>query len=129
MKSFLLKSAVSAMMIASLGAQAGVHWGYKGEVDPDKWADLSPEYQMCRLGQNQSPVDINSATAIRAQNPASIELNYNVAPKDIVNNGHTLQVSTGNNADYIVLDGQKFFLKQFHFHTPSENKINGKSYP
>jgi carbonic anhydrase len=31
--------------------------------------------------------------------------------------------------DYIVLDQNKFILKQFHFHTPSENQINGITYP
>ena len=27
------------------------------------------------------------------------------------------------------VDGKKFELKQFHFHTPSENTINGKHFP
>jgi carbonic anhydrase len=29
----------------------------------------------------------------------------------------------------ISLDGIQFELKQFHFHSPSENQINGKSFP
>lgn len=29
---------------------------------------------------------------------------------------------------YMSVGGKKYFLKQFHFHRPSEEKINGKSY-
>lgn len=46
----------------------------------------------------------------------------------LVNNGHTIQ------ADYhpgstLVVDGKVFHLKQFHFHSPSENLIGGTSFP
>jgi carbonic anhydrase len=45
-----------------------------------------------------------------------------------VNNGHTIQVNlTGKNT--LTVDGQTFELKQFHFHTPSENYLKGKQYP
>ena len=31
--------------------------------------------------------------------------------------------------DFVTLDGEKFVLQQFHFHSPSENTLNGKSFP
>ncbi|CSC23066.1 carbonic anhydrase [Vibrio cholerae] len=46
----------------------------------------------------------------------------------LLNNGHTLQaIVRGNNP--LQIDGKTFQLKQFHFHTPSENLLKGKQFP
>ena len=39
------------------------------------------------------------------------------------------QKCSGIRRSYLELDGMRFELKQFHFHAPSENLIEGKSYP
>ena len=46
----------------------------------------------------------------------------------MVNNGHTIQVNLPA-AGAVTLDGVEYKLLQFHFHTPSEEKIDGKAYP
>jgi carbonic anhydrase len=53
---------------------------------------------------------------------------YEVGGNEVLNNGHTIQLnfSPGSN---ISVDGREFELKQYHFHAPSENHINGNSYP
>ena len=48
--------------------------------------------------------------------------------KDIVNNGHTVQVNF-KQGNMLVLDSTAYQMKQVHFHAPSENTINNKSYP
>jgi carbonic anhydrase len=47
---------------------------------------------------------------------------------EVVNNGHTIQINIkeDNTLNY---NGEKYQLKQFHFHTPSEHTIEKKSYP
>jgi Carbonic anhydrase len=47
---------------------------------------------------------------------------------EVVNNGHTIQINIkeDNTLNYL---GEKYQLKQFHFHTPSEHTIEKKSYP
>ena len=50
------------------------------------------------------------------------------AAKTVVNNGHAIQVNYGPGSS-ITIDSTAFALKQFHFHAPSENTINGKSFP
>ena len=47
---------------------------------------------------------------------------------EIINNGHTIQVNYAPGS-HIMVDGISFELKQFHFHNPSENHIDSKSYP
>jgi carbonic anhydrase len=102
------------------------HWGYVGSEGPDNWGKLSPEFVTCEVGRNQSPVDIKDV--IDANLPA-IKFKYNMlSPADIVNNGHTVQVNLWSGGE-ITLDNELFTLKQFHFHTPSENTINGKHFP
>ncbi|RTZ67482.1 MAG: hypothetical protein DSZ29_00685 [Aquificaceae bacterium] len=102
------------------------HWGYEGAAGVEKWGTLSPEFKTCQTGKNQSPIDIKGA--VDANLPA-INFKYNMlSASDIVNNGHTVQVNMWSGGE-ITLDGEKFKLKEFHFHTPSENTINGKNFP
>jgi carbonic anhydrase len=35
----------------------GTHWGYTGEIGPDRWSALKPEFTACS-GKNQSPIDL-----------------------------------------------------------------------
>jgi len=45
----------------------------------------------------------------------------------IIDNGHTIMISYAPGSSIRVGDRQ-LALKQFHFHRPSEEKINGKTY-
>jgi len=108
-------------------AEKSPHWTYQGDTGPSHWGDLSPEFRFCSIGKNQSPVDIDSKRF--DANLPPIELDYNIlTPTDIVNNGHTIQVNMWSGGE-IKLDGINFELKQFHFHAPSENTIDGKHFP
>ncbi|WP_457564210.1 carbonic anhydrase [Caminibacter sp.] len=101
-------------------------WSYSGKTGPEYWGDLSPKYKMCKIGKNQSPVDLNRF--IKAElSPLMYE--YKGKSKCVLDNGHTVKVVTTDTDNYVEVDGIKFYLKQFHFHTPSENMINGKHYP
>jgi len=105
-------------------------WSYSGDTGPAHWGDLAPQYNTCKQGKNQSPININSYldSYIDANLP-SIDVDYNIlVAEDIVNNGHTIKVNIRSGGT-ITVDDKKFALKQFHFHTPSENLINSSSYP
>ena len=103
---------------------AAPHWEYQGEAGPDQWAKLTPEFGQC-AGSNQSPIDLSGLVEAKL---APLELHYQVGGKTVVNNGHTVQVGYAPGST-LQLDGISFELKQFHFHAPSENLIEGKSYP
>jgi carbonic anhydrase len=45
----------------------------------------------------------------------------------IINNGHTVQVDSDVRSSMTV-GGKQYKLRQFHFHHPSEEQINGKSH-
>jgi len=101
------------------------HWGYTGHGAPSSWGEISPKYHSCSQGKNQSPINVRTSLDASLE---PLKLHYSKASKDVTNNGHTIQVNM-ESGDNMVVDGITFDLKQFHFHTPSENHINGKSFP
>jgi len=109
---------------------AGIHgeWGYSGNGNPAHWGDIKPEFFMCKDGKNQSPINIQQNETIQASGLGDIEFHYVTGATEAVNNGHTIKVSVASGS-YIKVDGIEFELKQFHFHSPSENEINGKNFP
>ena len=106
-------------------AAAGTHWGYDGKEGPEHWAGLSADYAMCGMGKNQSPIDV--ARSFSAQLPA-LMLNYHAGGNEVLNNGHTIKVDFQPGSAFSV-DGHSYALKQLHFHSPSENTINGRHFP
>lgn len=106
----------------------GTHWGYTGHEAPQNWGTLAPEYTMCKDGKSQSPIDISKKDVIATKGLEKIKFDYKTNAKSIENNGHTIQVNFEEGSS-ITLDGKVFNLKQVHFHTPSENVIDSKSFP
>ena len=128
MKPSVLGAAVLALISVSTSAQeAGhpAHWGYAGEVGPEHWAEFESDFGACSSGRNQSPIDLTGF--INAELPA-IGFNYKPGGRQVVNNGHAVQVNYSPGSS-ITVDATSFELKQVHFHSPSENTINGKSFP
>jgi carbonic anhydrase len=106
-------------------ADQAPQWGYGGEHGPEKWGDMEAGFAACKLGKEQSPIDISNAK--KSALPA-LDFEYTKSSAEVVNNGHTIQVNLVNGG-VLNLDGVPYKLVQFHFHTPSEEKINGKAYP
>jgi len=126
-----LLSTVAALMLLSGTATAtetktsDIHWGYTGHNTPDKWGSLSEKYRECGTGLNQSPVNITHS--IHGNLPP-LSPSYTSDSNYIVDNGHTVQVNMADGGT-VEIDGILFELKQFHFHAPSENHIEGKAFP
>lgn len=99
-----------------------VHWSYTGHGNPAQWAQLNPDYETCANGMAQSPINITKA--VQTDLPA-LEFQYQETVASIVNNGHTIQINLAN-GNFLKVGNQKLELLQFHFHTPSEEQINGK---
>ena len=99
-------------------------WSYGGTTGPDHWGDLNPEFAPCKRGHSQSPIDIR--TTQKTDLPA-IRFDYKPAPLHIIDNGHTVMINYAPGSSIQVGDKQ-YELKQFHFHRPSEEKINGRRY-
>jgi carbonic anhydrase len=105
-------------------AKPAAHWSYSGAEGPKKWGSIEPEYQTCKLGHEQSPIDIRGA---KKEALPPIQFEYKPAILKIINNGHSIQVNYPPGS-FITIGDKKYELKQFHFHHPSEEHVNGKGY-
>jgi len=124
--SFLAFSLIFAGALASAQElKAPAHqWSYEGAEGPTHWGDLKSEYQTCKEGIRQSPIDIRNAT--KGELPP-IQFDYKASSLRIINNGHSIQINYAPGS-YIVVGEKRYELRQFHFHHPSEEHINGKPY-
>ncbi len=101
------------------------HWSYTGHEGPESWGTLDPIYSTCDKGVNQSPINL---TGFIESDLSPLYLVYKSGGHEIHNNGHTIQVNY-QPGSWFRIDSRVYELKQFHFYSPSENHINGKSYP
>ena len=99
------------------------HWGYEDNA-ANHWGHLAEEYATCAAGKLQSPIDIISADAEKADLPV-LEFDYKEIGLNIQNNGHTIKIN-GNEAGTLKIGDDIYSLLQFHSHAPSEGAIDGK---
>ncbi len=121
--SALLMTIVGGICPASESAHP--HWSYAGKTAPSHWSELEADYKSCAAGKHQSPIDIRDDAVEKAHLP-DITFNYLPTALHIIDNGHTVQVNYAPGS-YITIGGERYDLVQFHFHHPSEEKINGQS--
>ena len=122
---FVLCATVLSMLATAANAQQSkAHWSYAGEDNPANWGKLDAAYATCAVGKRQSPINI--AKPKTADLP-TLQFHYAAVPLNIIDNGHTIQVNYPAGSTLKVGD-KTYTLKQFHFHHPSEEQINGKGY-
>jgi len=106
----------------TLSAQSP-NWTYEGKTGPIVWGKLDPSYQACGKGHEQSPIDIKGAHLDKSLQP--IEFHYMAASVELENTGNTVRVNV-KPGSYIIANGVRYDLQQFHFHHPAEEAVNGK---
>ncbi len=101
-----------------------VHWTYDGSAGPDGWAEMNPEFAKCATGKRQSPIDIRDGIRVSLD---PVQFDYKPSAFRVIDNGHTVQVNVAQGNSIEVL-GRRYDLLQFHFHRPSEERIDGKQF-
>ncbi|MEZ0309668.1 MAG: carbonic anhydrase [Ramlibacter sp.] len=119
----MLLAAVALGGLAAASA-ADKHWTYQGHGGPAEWGDLDKANAVCKIGKLQAPIDIRGA---KPGDLPAIKFEYKVTPLRLIDNGHTVQVNYAPGSS-IEVGGSRYELVQFHFHKPSEEKIDGKSH-
>ena len=103
---------------------AVAHWDYKGSGGPQAWGGLKPEFSLCASGQRQSPIDIRGGLSVDLD---PVRFDYKSSRFAVVDNGHTVQVNLAP-GNTIEVGGKRFELLQFHFHRPSEERVDGHQF-
>ncbi len=105
-------------------AEAGhaAHWDYASSGGPEAWGRMNLEFAKCANGTRQSPIDIRDGIKVELD---PVQFDYRPSAFRVVDNGHTVQVNVAA-GNVIEVTGRRFELVQFHFHRPSEERIDGK---
>ncbi|KZV81397.1 carbonic anhydrase [Exidia glandulosa HHB12029] len=106
-------------------------FSYTGTTGPLGWAHLAPSNGLCSNGTNQSPIAISSSSTPTLSGSA---LPVVTIPE--VSAGEALLENLGSTLEVVVngtlkLDGvdEEYKMAQFHFHTPSEHRIDEEYFP
>ena len=97
-------------------------WSYDGDTGPANWGRINPAWAKCGTGTRQSPIDLRDGMKVDLE---QIAFDYRTSGFNVIDNGHTIQVGVGL-GNYITVGNRTYELQQFHFHRPSEEKINGR---
>jgi len=100
------------------------HWDYAGSGGPAAWGQMKPEFAKCSSGTRQSPIDIRDGIKV-ALDP--VQFSYQASGFRVIDNGHTIQVNVASGNSIEVM-GRRYELVQFHFHRPSEERIDGRQF-
>lgn len=116
------EKAAAAAAILAAAPKRGTVWSYEGELGPANWSKINVDWAKCGMGNRQSPIDLRDGIKVNLE---QIGFDYHPSSFNEVNNGHTIQVTVGG-GNFITVGNQTYELQQFHFHRPSEERINGK---
>jgi carbonic anhydrase len=105
---------------------AHADWGYGAENGPSQWASLDPDYEICGDGKRQSPIDIDTSRA--SSDAPATEVDYEPENLFVENNGHAIEAQIQDPDGSVTVDGTDYEIERFHFHTPSEETIDGKRF-
>jgi carbonic anhydrase len=127
-------------------------WVYanKGETSANATAQTSTWGGLCVSGKEQSPINVVTASVKRAtsKDMQKITTYFNTTVSYVKNTGHGFQLFetspqkhvmdtngvvspdslTASAKGYSMIGGAKFNFYQTHWHTPSENTVDGKSF-
>ncbi len=123
----LLIATCNFTVVTASYAEGAAHWAYDSSTTgPAHWGELSAEFATCKMGKNQSPIEIDAAhePILDTQTPVKLSFNYRSVPLNVENNGHTIKVNyPADSGNSMTLNGKTYELKQFHFHTPPEHVL------
>ncbi|XP_023519286.1 alpha carbonic anhydrase 7-like [Cucurbita pepo subsp. pepo] len=100
----------------------------EGKRGPSHWGDLKREWHSCKAGLMQSPIDLLHERVRIVPHFTNLKTEYKPSNATLKNRGHDIMLKWGEGAGYMEVNGTRYFLKQFHWHSPSEHTINGRRF-
>ncbi|KAK1607516.1 hypothetical protein QYE76_031189 [Lolium multiflorum] len=80
-----------------------------------------------RQGSMQSPIDLASPRVSPCATSATHH-SYRPAQASIINRGHDIMLNFEGDAGSVTINGTVYYLKQLHWHSPTEHSVNGRRY-
>jgi len=141
----MLRVALVPLQAVAVGAASWVY-ANSGQESADAQAQTDTWGGLCATGHEQSPINVVTADAVTTAMPV-IATHFDTNASFVKNTGHGFQLfetspethefnvdtsevdSIGDSKGYSIIGGAKHNFYQVHWHTPSENTVDGKSFP
>ena len=100
-------------------------WQYYQKNNSDNWAKINENYKFCKIGSNQSPIDVIADFA-----PSDLTFNFQKNKQNNVEKERKDYVlkTVFFDQSYLQRVKKKFFLRYFEFHHPSEHRVKDKNF-
>lgn len=96
------------------------NWSYEGSTSSQHWSELDEKFKFCKIGYNQSPIDIKEKFEVS-------DLKFFYINSDVEKERRKYVLKINFDGKNILLRGKKkYFLQHLEFHHPSEHLISGK---
>ncbi|CAB4317725.1 unnamed protein product [Prunus armeniaca] len=90
---------------------------------PAYWGEIKKEWAACKHGGMQSPIDLPGKSFQILPSLVELKRTYKPSNATLKNRGHDIKLEWAGNAGSIEINGIQYFLKQSHWHSPSEHSI------
>ncbi|KAI6685814.1 hypothetical protein NL676_031727 [Syzygium grande] len=104
------------------------NYNARSERGPAWWGEIRREWNMCRNGSMQSPIDLLSDRVQVVAHLGRLKRSYEASNATLKNRGHDIMLRWEGDAGYIYVNGTQYSLKQCHWHSPSEHAVNGRRF-
>lgn len=99
------------------------NFGYTPTNGPLNWYKTIPGSGICKTGKNQSPILLDSSIPVIASGNLVFTVGDQSGTVLLENIATAVEVLRAN-ASLSTGDGKAYTLRNYHFHTPSEHRIN-----
>ncbi len=106
-------------MLLTLVFSCSKNWTYDGHFGPKNWGN-SEENKFCKIGYNQSPIDI-----LGEFKDQELKFFYKNSDVEKQRAKHNLQIEF-DSKDFVLRGKKKYFIRHIEFHHPSEHLVGGK---
>lgn len=97
-------------------------WSYEGKRGPKHWGDLKEEFKFCKIGYNQSPINVKYAFE-----ESDLKFSYSLSDVEKTRANYLMKINFYGQ-DFLLRGKRKYFLENLEFHHPSEHLINSQAH-
>ncbi|XP_037423309.1 alpha carbonic anhydrase 7-like [Triticum dicoccoides] len=126
--SVLLSAVPAARAQQETDEEEEFSYSLDAENGPAHWGDIKEEWSACGKGNMQSPIDLASPRVSLVRGLGYLNHSYAPANATIVNRGHDIMLKFEGDAGSVSIGGTPYFLRQLHWHSPTEHSVNGRRY-
>ena len=95
-------------------------WSYEGSTGPANWSKLDEKNKFCKIGYNQSPINIKEKFDI-----SDLKFDYQISDVEKEKKNYVMNVNF-DGKNFIYRGKKKYLLRSLAFHHPSEHLVGGK---